>query len=131
MPPRPPSLAALRQHATLPNPATLPPSVLFSHTDQTLTVFDTFPKSIFHVLVLPRVPALGTVEQLDNLTALLKDKSRAQTVLDALTSAAEDAKSSILEEMQSRYGFQWGIRCGFHAVPSMLYVPSAPATAWH
>ena len=33
----------------------LPPTVYFSHTPQTLTVFDAFPKALFHFLVLPRL----------------------------------------------------------------------------
>ncbi|KAI0006211.1 hypothetical protein BJV74DRAFT_792568 [Russula compacta] len=33
----------------------LPPTVYFSHTLQTLTVFDAFPKALFHFLVLPRL----------------------------------------------------------------------------
>jgi hypothetical protein len=33
----------------------LPPTVYFSHTRHTLTVFDAYPKALFHFLVLPRL----------------------------------------------------------------------------
>ncbi|KAH7107383.1 HIT-like domain-containing protein [Auriculariales sp. MPI-PUGE-AT-0066] len=117
-----PSLNALREYAALANPGTLPPSVLFAHTEQTVTIIDVYPKSKFHLLVLPRVPALGSTEQLGSLKTLLQDKDHARTVLDVLASDAEEAKKGILEEMQTRYGFKWGVRMGFHAVPSMLHL---------
>ncbi|EJD46088.1 HIT-like protein, partial [Auricularia subglabra TFB-10046 SS5] len=103
-------------------PATLPPTVLFSHTEHTLTVFDAYPKSLFHLLVLPRTPALGNASDLESLQTLLRDKTRAKTVLDALAADAEAAKTKIVEEMRERYGWTWGVRMGFHAVPSMLHL---------
>jgi hypothetical protein len=33
----------------------LPPTVYFSHTRHTLTIFDAYPKALFHFLVLPRL----------------------------------------------------------------------------
>jgi aprataxin len=33
----------------------LPPTVYFSHTRHTLTIFDVYPKALFHFLVLPRL----------------------------------------------------------------------------
>jgi len=35
--------------------STLPPTVYFSHTRQTLTIFDAYPKALFHFLILPRL----------------------------------------------------------------------------
>jgi aprataxin len=33
----------------------LPPTVYFSHTPHTLTIFDAYPKALFHFLILPRL----------------------------------------------------------------------------
>lgn len=41
----------------------LPPTVYFSHTPHTLTIFDAYPKALFHFLILPRLqqpPASST-----------------------------------------------------------------------
>ncbi|TFY72368.1 hypothetical protein EVG20_g604, partial [Dentipellis fragilis] len=70
------ALTILRQYAQKRNPRTLPPSIYFSHTDATLTIFDTFPKSLFHFLVLPRPahyqPRGLSVSDLASLRALLR-----------------------------------------------------------
>lgn len=115
-------LTVLRRYAQEAKPETLPPSLLFEYTDKCLTVFDAFPKSIFHFLVLPRVgaPLNVPVGKLANLRTLLKgDKTRAKQVLLDLSDEAEKIKKMIREEMLNRYGFQWEIWTGFHAVSSM------------
>ncbi|PPR03537.1 hypothetical protein CVT24_007023 [Panaeolus cyanescens] len=49
------NLTILRRYAGLPMPGqVLSKSVLFSEAEDTITVYDAFPKSIFHLLVLPR-----------------------------------------------------------------------------
>ncbi|KAG8217751.1 hypothetical protein J3R82DRAFT_5912 [Butyriboletus roseoflavus] len=117
------NLTVLRGYAQKARPETLPPSVLFEHTDKCLTVFDAFPKSIFHFLVLPRVRPPLSVSELANLRTLLKgDKARAKQVLMDLNDVAHTVKKMIREEMQNRYGFQWEIWTGFHAVPSMEHL---------
>lgn len=114
------NLTVLQGYAQKAKPETLPPSVLFEYTDTCLTVFDAFPKSTFHFLVLPRVRPPLTVFELANLRTLLKgDKARAKQVLVDLNDEAHKVKKMIREEMQSRYGFQWEIWTGFHAVSSM------------
>ena len=53
-----PQLKILRAYAKLDDAslaATLPPTVYFSHTRHTLTIFDAYPKALFHFLVLPRL----------------------------------------------------------------------------
>lgn len=54
-----PQLKILRAYAQLDDASiaagTLPPTVYFSHTRHTLTVFDAYPKALFHFLVLPRI----------------------------------------------------------------------------
>ena len=54
----PPQLKILRAYAKLDDAslvATLPPTVYFSHSRHTLTIFDAYPKALFHFLVLPRL----------------------------------------------------------------------------
>ncbi len=53
-----PPLKILRTYAKLDDASlltTLPPTVYFSHTRQTLTIFDAYPKALFHFLILPRL----------------------------------------------------------------------------
>lgn len=114
------NLTVLRRYAQNAKPETLPPSVLFEYTDKCLTVFDAFPKSIFHFLVLPRIRPPLSVDELANLRTLLKgDKARAKQILMELSHEAHNVQKMIREEMLNRYGFQWEIWTGFHAVPSM------------
>ncbi|KAL4067868.1 HIT-like protein [Scleroderma citrinum] len=115
-------LTVLRSYAQM-NPERLPASILFNHTETCLTVFDAFPKAIFHFLVLPRIkPPLG-VDDLTDLRTLLKcNKKKAGAVLKELSDEADNVKKMIQEEMLSRYGFQWEIWTGFHPVPSMQHL---------
>jgi aprataxin len=102
------------------NPVTIPPSVLFTHTSTSLTIYDVFPKSIFHLLLLPRIQEPHTASDLANLRLLLQtDKARAKELLTALNEDAKAVRVEIEIEMVKRYGFKWGIWTGFHAVPSM------------
>lgn len=115
------NLTVLRRYAQEVKPETLPPSILFGYNNKCLTVFDAFPKSIFHFLVLPRVgPGSLNTGDLANLRTLLKgDKARARQVLLDLSDAADNVKKMVREEMLNRYGFQWEVWTGFHAVASM------------
>ncbi|KAG7452569.1 HIT-like protein [Guyanagaster necrorhizus] len=115
------NLTILRSYASK-LPSSLPPSVLFSHTDTTLTIYDAFPKSIFHFLILPRVQTDSPLD-LSSLKSLLKrDKMRAKEVVESLSDAAAALRKEIEEEMVRRYGFKWGIWTGFHAAPSMEHL---------
>jgi len=117
------NLTILRSYAQKSNPASLPPSVLFTHTPETLTIFDAYPKSTFHFLVLPRITPPLTVFDLSSLRTLLNtDKAKAREVLTRLNEDAKGVKGMIEEEMKKRYGFQWGVWMGFHAVPSMEHL---------
>ncbi|KAI0316693.1 HIT-like domain-containing protein [Amylostereum chailletii] len=116
-------LTVLRSYAQKRNPATLPASLLFSHTDTSLTIFDGYPKSIFHFLVLPRpTNALNIFDLADLPTLLRKDKTLAKETLLMLREEAGRVRTSIHEEMRKRYGFRWDVWIGFHAVPSMLHL---------
>ncbi|KIY69982.1 HIT-like protein, partial [Cylindrobasidium torrendii FP15055 ss-10] len=124
-------LTILRKYAVK-SPADLPPSVLFGHTDQTLTIYDAFPKSIFHFLIVPRHPQRSlSLSDLGSLRSLLKleEKEQAKDVLLMLKAEAASLRKEIEEEMLTRHGFKWGIWTGFHGAPSMdhlhLHVLSA------
>ncbi|KZP20762.1 HIT-like protein [Athelia psychrophila] len=117
------NLTILRSYAQKAHPETLPPSVLLGFSDKTLTIFDAYPKSVFHFLILPRIRPPLTVFDLASLRTLLKaDKAHARSVLDALSEEAEKTKRLIREEMGKRYGYEWDIWTGFHAVPSMEHL---------
>ncbi|EGN95358.1 hypothetical protein SERLA73DRAFT_112794 [Serpula lacrymans var. lacrymans S7.3] len=116
-------LTVLRSYALKSNPATLPPSVLLSHSETSVTLFDAFPKSIFHFLILPRPQPSLSIFDLANLSSLLKcDNSKAKSVLLTMKEEAQSVKDMIESEMMKRYGFKWGIWTGFHAVPSMEHL---------
>ncbi|KAF8136623.1 HIT-like domain-containing protein [Boletus edulis] len=109
------NLTVLRGYAQHARPESIP--------DKCLTVFDAFPKSIFHFLVLPRIRPPLNAGELANLRTLLKgDKARAKQVLLDLSDEADKIKKLIREEMLNRYGFQWEIWTGFHASPSMEHL---------
>ncbi|KAJ7219218.1 HIT-like domain-containing protein, partial [Mycena pura] len=115
-------LTVLRTYAQT-NPSKLPPSVLFSHSPTSLTVFDAFPKAIFHFLVLPRVQEPSTISEMSDLRTLLAgDKARAKQVIAALRDDATTLRKEIEEEMLGRYGFKWSIWTGFHGAPSMAHL---------
>ena len=111
---------ALRAYATKKDPDKLPATVLFSHTDSTITIYDAYPKAIFHFLILPRPLQRLSVLDLSSLRSLIrKDKDLAFETLKDLESEAKRLKGEVHAEMLERYGFSWAINCGFHAVPSM------------
>ncbi|TFK98942.1 HIT-like domain-containing protein [Pterulicium gracile] len=132
------NLTILRTYAQKADPSSLSPSILFTHSDQFLTIFDAYPKAIFHFLVLPRTAstvsgyitstrsssasdAALTMADFSNLRSLLKHP-RAKEVLDDFKREAEEVKEKIVEEMMGRYGFKWDLWIGFHAVPSMEHI---------
>jgi len=88
----------------------LPSSILFSHSSETLTIYDAYPKSMFHFLILPRVKPESelSVNDLESLKSLLAgDKTRAKQVMDALRENADILCKEIETEMVKRYGFKW------------------------
>ncbi len=86
---------------------------------QTLTIYDAFPKSIFHFLILPRVQTDSPLDRSSLKSLLKRDKTRAKEVVESLSEAAAVLRKDIEDEMVKRYGFKWGIWTGFHAAPSM------------
>jgi|SRR6267142_1212177 len=52
----------------------LPPTVYFSHTPHTLTIFDAYPKALFHFLILPRLqPAASSTASAPTTLTLNSD----------------------------------------------------------
>ena len=116
------NLTILRTYA-LRSPESFPKSILYSHTESALAIFDAYPKSIFHFLVLPRVREPLAVEDLADLRTLMrKDAAIAKGVIQGLATVAESLKQDIEEEMINRYGFKWDVWTGFHGAPSMTCV---------
>lgn len=119
-------LAILRTYASR-DPVDIPPTIRFTSNESSLVIYDAYPKSIFHFLVLPRVnnSKSRTASLLSNLWTLLKsDKSVAKEIICNLAEMAGEVKKDIEEEMVKRYGFTWGVWMGFHGNPSMEYAPS-------
>jgi aprataxin len=111
-----------------------------------MTIYDAYPKSIFHFLVLPRATSPGSTKpvspktngeatprirlpsafDLSSLRTLLNskniDKQAAKGVLTSMKDEGMKVKSEIEQEMEKRYGFVWDVWLGFHAVPSMEWV---------
>ncbi|EJD02366.1 uncharacterized protein FOMMEDRAFT_109677 [Fomitiporia mediterranea MF3/22] len=119
----------LRKYAQLEEPEKLPPSVYFTHTEHTITIFDAYPKATFHFLVLPRVKDKTGPWSAANLISLKKffnsnqaSVEDARILMQRLKGDAETVCEMIVEEMRSRYGFVWKLYMGFHAVQSMDHV---------
>lgn len=116
--------AILRTYAQHRSPNTLPPNIYFHHTDNTVTIFDAYPKAIFHFLVLPRISK--EPYSASNLISLKKflaspqvGKERAHELIQTLKDDAEEIVEKIGDEMMDRFGFKWQVYTAFHAVQSM------------
>lgn len=119
-------LTVLRTYARQADLSILPPTILFDHSEKTLTMFDAYPKSIFHFLILPRLNgtyAPLTTSNLTNLRSLLRcvasNREKVKELLEDLKEESAKVKKMIEEEMVKRYGFKWGVWVGFHPIPSM------------
>ncbi|CDO69517.1 hypothetical protein BN946_scf184785.g22 [Trametes cinnabarina] len=108
----------------LDDPSSVPPHVRISHTDWTVTIKDAYPKAHYHRLVLPRLYLPLEPDQLRDIRSLLcLPREQAKGLLLAIRRDAEVAKREIEEEMLKDHGFTWPIYMGFHALPSLEYVP--------
>lgn len=100
--------------------------LFFGYTENTITIFDQFPKAIFHFLVLPRVKAPPlTKTNLKSLRSLFSrnvPKDVARQVIQEIAKDAYAVRDQIRKEMMDRYRFTWDIHLGFHAIQSMEYV---------
>ena len=75
-----PQLKILRTYARMDDASIaakkLPPTVYFSHTRHTLTVFDAYPKALFHFLVLPRLQIATATSTVTGCRSDENDSSR-------------------------------------------------------
>ena len=115
-----PSLRILQVYARLQDPSSLPSTVLFHYTDNTITVFDAYPKANFHLLVLPRIKPPLRASKTSTLKALLNsDKEIARKCINDIATDAKEVHRMVEKEMVIRFGCKWPIWSGFHAVQSM------------
>lgn len=121
-------ISILQKHAKSfeSSPSSLPPTLLLTNTETSLTLFDKYPKATYHFLVLPRILAGSgfTAKDLANLHALLAKgkKAKVKGLIEGLKKDAEAVKEMIKTEMLKKHGYEWDVWIGFHAVPSLVYV---------
>ncbi|KLO13511.1 HIT-like protein [Schizopora paradoxa] len=100
--------------------------LFFGYTENTITIWDQFPKAIFHFLVLPRVKAPPrTKTNLKSLRSLFSrnvPKDEARQVIQEIAKDAYALRDQIRKEMMDRYRFTWDIQLGFHAIQSMDHI---------
>jgi hypothetical protein len=108
------------------SPSSLPPTLLLTNSETSLTIFDKYPKATYHFLVLPRITADSefTADELENLQTLLArgKKAEARVLIEGLKKDAQTAKEMVEKEMLKRHGYKWDVWIGFHAVPSLTCV---------
>ncbi|KAH7340220.1 HIT-like domain-containing protein [Rhizoctonia solani] len=114
--------SALRNYV-LSNPGDLGSDLLLSESEHCITIFDKYPKAMFHFLILPKFSVTITASATTNLSTFLRwDKQVALECLQHMKRDAETAKSMVEDEMMKQHGFKWDVLIGFHAVPSMDHV---------
>ncbi|KAF9792138.1 HIT-like protein [Thelephora terrestris] len=108
------------------SPSSLPPTLLLTNSETSLTIFDKYPKATYHFLVLPRITADSgfTADELENLQTLLArgKKAEARGLIEGLKKDAQTAKEMVEKEMLKRHGYKWDVWIGFHAVPSLTHL---------
>ncbi|KAH9946085.1 uncharacterized protein BXZ73DRAFT_36981 [Epithele typhae] len=118
-------LTILRTYAGLPDPGVLPDAIRLTHTDCSLTVFDAYPKGVYHFLLLPRILAPLRAAQMTDLQTLLQHlgtRDGARAFLQRLRADADAVVRTVRAEMVKEHGTEWPIQVGFHALPSMEHV---------
>ncbi|KAL7751129.1 aprataxin-like protein [Sorochytrium milnesiophthora] len=88
------------------DPASLPASEVYQHDNDTVTIYDGFPKATVHLLLMPR--------RLVNSVVDLRNDKEDLALLDLLTARAEDITKGLREKHPGL-----AFRAGLHAVPSM------------
>ena len=122
------NLTILQQYAKKyeTSPSSLPPTLLLTSTEVSFTIFDKYPKSTYHFLVMPRILAGSAfvAKDLKSLYTLLAkgDKAEAEMLIEGLKRDAEIVKGMVEKEMLKEHGYKWDVWIGFHAVPSLVYV---------
>lgn len=116
--------AVLRKYAEKKRPDKMSPNIYFMHTKYTVTVYDLYPKAMYHFLLLPRLgPPPYVAPNLVDLRTLLNSKEvskrEAEALLNTMKEDAEKVKEQIEQEMINTCGFKWEIWMGFHPAPSL------------
>ncbi|KAF8305549.1 hypothetical protein DL93DRAFT_312487 [Clavulina sp. PMI_390] len=117
----------LRDYAVQPEPLSIPYGVRLksypTREPRTLAIFDKYGKAKFHFLLLPSPNDTWSVRSLNSLRSVLReDRARAKALLETMHKDALDVVRMIRMEMNKKYGCEWGINIGFHAVPSMDHI---------
>ena len=111
---------ALQTFAALPDPSVLPKDVYHSHSDHTITLYAQWPKSTYHMLVIPRIRPPFTAGRLLNLRTLLHgDKQQAEEAIDQLNDDADEVVEWIKQQMDKKEGYRWNVWLGFMPNPSV------------
>ncbi|KAH9817506.1 HIT-like domain-containing protein [Melampsora americana] len=129
------SRLVLQRYASLQSPSKeLDSTVFLMETENTLTIFDLFPKAKYHFLVLPRLNVFQNIPPIDQPKTVSKSLTSLRSLfesvgpvgvlhlLETLKIASEDVKVSIEEEMYKTEGRTWPILFGFHAHESMMHI---------
>ncbi|KAL1751448.1 hypothetical protein FB107DRAFT_222006 [Schizophyllum commune] len=127
---------ALQTFAALPDPSVLPKDVYHSHSDHTITLYAQWPKSTYHMLVIPRIRPPFTAGRLLNLRTLLHgDKQQAEEVIDQLNDDVDEVVEWIKQQMDKKEGYRWNVWLGFMPNPSVnhlaLHVVSGDLVSEH
>jgi aprataxin len=108
------------------SPSSIPPTMLLTSSETSLTLFDKYPKATYHFLVLPRILAKSAfaAKDLTNLHTLLSKgkKEEVKELIEGLKKDGETVKEMVESEMLMKQGNKWDVWIGFHAVPTMVYV---------
>ncbi|KAF8421015.1 HIT-like domain-containing protein [Tirmania nivea] len=114
----------------LTSPSSYPPTTVLRHTSSFVTIFDRFPKSTIHLLLLPRDPTINTLHpilalnthpslltsiksELEILTPLLQKELRRRFGHLSKTQIAHTASPDTVPERT------YSLKIGIHAHPSL------------
>lgn len=92
-------LDVLRDYALRKRPELLPPDVRLIFTENTLAVFDKYPKSKYHFVLLPRIKEHRDASKYRTLQKLLSVKKEALEALLVLQEEAKPVIAMIEDEM--------------------------------
>lgn len=90
----------LQKVAAVEDPKNLLPTVRLWHTENTVAIFDKFPKSKYHFLLLPRLTTYWTTWRLHSLRGLFRgDKEAGRNLLLELKDESEQVVKMMKDEM--------------------------------
>ncbi|WFD18135.1 hypothetical protein MCAP1_000347 [Malassezia caprae] len=121
---------ALRRIAEKKDPSEITRDNVIAWDDHTYVIYDGYPKSQFHFLILPRIPFVIAEESPQGKKNMVTVPPRdMESIRSLLASRYAPAVLGRIAAMEQRYadldsgdGLEWGVRSGFHAVPSMRHL---------